>query len=97
MKRFLLITLHTLSVCVQEDVHKVLAFTAQAMHDLTPPEVGSGIVRVIADRFISDRSDPRAIAIGLHAGVYLVCMRTGVCMLVRQCVCACFLGILFSV
>lgn len=39
----------------QEEVHKVMAFAAQSLHDLTPPEVAADLVKHIADKFIHDR------------------------------------------
>ena len=46
----------------------------QACHPLVPPDAISPVVKALADRFISDRSTPNVMTVGLNA-VREICVR----------------------
>ncbi|GAB5362961.1 hypothetical protein AAMO2058_000843300 [Amorphochlora amoebiformis] len=58
----------------QSSVTKILAYFAQASHPLVPPEDISPLIRSLADNFVTDRSSPEVMAIGLNA-IREVCIR----------------------
>jgi protein SDA1 len=47
----------------QINITKLLAVTAQSIHDLVPPESVSPILYTIANNFINDRSSPEGTII----------------------------------
>lgn len=51
----------------QRDVTQIMAATAQASHDLVPPEYISPLVRKIADEFVSDGVAGEVAAAGINA------------------------------
>ena len=51
----------------QRHVTNILAFLIQASHDLVPPEELAPLVRAIANNFITDRSGPEVMAVGLNS------------------------------
>ena len=53
--------------CPAAEVHRVLAFVAQAVNEFTPPDLVGNLVKTIADRFVSDRSKDQSLVIGLNA------------------------------
>lgn len=50
----------------QKHVGQILAFAAQASHELIPPDVIQPLVQAIANAFISDHSMPEVIVAGLN-------------------------------
>ena len=50
-----------------KEVTLILAYTAQASHDLVPPDVMEPVLRTIANNFISDHCSNEAIVVGLNA------------------------------
>lgn len=50
----------------QRDVTQIMAASAQASHDLVPPEYISVMVRKIADEFVSDGVAPQVAAAGIN-------------------------------
>ncbi|CCH44786.1 hypothetical protein BN7_4354 [Wickerhamomyces ciferrii] len=50
----------------QRDVTQIMAASAQASHDLVPPESISVVVRKIADEFVSDGVAPEVAAAGIN-------------------------------
>jgi protein SDA1 len=50
----------------QRDVTQIMAATAQASHDLVPPETISVVIRKIADEFVSDGVAPQVAAAGIN-------------------------------
>ncbi len=48
----------------KQDVTQILAYAAQACHDLIPGENISPLLVKIANNFISDRSAPEVMAVG---------------------------------
>lgn len=57
-----------------KDATLVLAYTAQASHELVPPDVMEPVIRVIANNFVSDHCSNEAISIGLNA-IREICKR----------------------
>mmetsp|Transcript_42968 Transcript_42968/g.69241 ORF Transcript_42968/g.69241 Transcript_42968/m.69241 type:complete len:612 (+) Transcript_42968:2-1837(+) len=51
----------------QTSVTRILAYLAQASHSLVPPEDLEPVIRSLADNFVSDRSSPEVMAVGLNA------------------------------
>lgn len=58
----------------QKNVTQVLAYTAQASHELVPPDVIAPVVKAIANNFISDHCRNEVIAAGLN-GLTQICTR----------------------
>lgn len=58
----------------QQSVTRVLAYLAQASHDMVPPDDIRPTLRAIADNFVSDRSSPEVMAVGINA-IREVCAR----------------------
>jgi len=58
----------------QKDVTYILAFLAQATHDLVPPEILVPCVKTLANNFVTDRSSPEVMAVGLNT-IREVCTR----------------------
>lgn len=58
----------------QKDVTKVLSIVCQAVHSLIPPNVLTPLIRVLADKFVSDTAFPEVIAIGLNT-IREICSR----------------------
>lgn len=58
----------------QKNVTQVLAYAAQASHDLVPPDVIAPLVKAIANNFISEHCRPEVIAAGLN-GLTHICTR----------------------
>ncbi|CEO97306.1 unnamed protein product (mitochondrion) [Plasmodiophora brassicae] len=55
-----------------KNVTAVMSFLVQSCHSKVPPDVLEPIVKAIADQFVSDRSSPESMAVGLN------CIR-GIC------------------
>jgi len=58
----------------QRDVTKLLAYLAQSVHRLVPPEVLEPVVKYLADRFVGDRSSVEAVGAGINA-IRAICAR----------------------
>jgi protein SDA1 len=58
----------------QRYVTQIIAYTIQATHNLVLPEVLEPIVRTLCNEFVSDRSGPEAMAVGLNS-VREICKR----------------------
>ena len=58
----------------QKEVTKILVYTAQACHELVPPDVLEPVVRTIADNFISERNSGECIAVGINS-IREICAR----------------------
>jgi protein SDA1 len=63
----------------QPEVHQLLAFTAQATHELLPPDVVQPVLTTLVNEFVSDRSSSEAQAAGLNT-IREICVRC-VCVL----------------
>ncbi|KAJ3121195.1 Protein SDA1 [Nowakowskiella sp. JEL0407] len=63
----------------QRDVIQILAFAAQATHELTPPDEISKIVECIADRFIWSNCATEVVVAGLN-GIREICIRSPLAM-----------------
>ena len=50
----------------QQQVTRILVFLVQACHDYVPPEELMPLVRILADNFVSDHSQPEVIALGIN-------------------------------
>lgn len=48
----------------QREVTRILQFTAQASHDLLPPETLHSVLRAIVNNFVTERNSSDVIAIG---------------------------------
>ena len=51
----------------KQDVTQVLAYVAQACHEHVPPEVLESLLMKIANNFVSERSAPEVMAVGINA------------------------------
>ncbi|KAF0971943.1 hypothetical protein FDP41_009639 [Naegleria fowleri] len=58
----------------QANITKILAITAQSVHDLVPPDVIHPVVMTIANNFANDHSKPEVIAAGLNT-IRVMCSR----------------------
>jgi protein SDA1 len=58
----------------QKNVTQVLAYTAQASHELVPPDVIAPVLKAIAHHFVSEHCRNEVIAAGLN-GLAQICMR----------------------
>lgn len=58
----------------QREVTRILQFSAQASHELVPPEVIEPVVKAIANNFITERNSTDVMAVGLNA-VREICAR----------------------
>ncbi|KAI9183700.1 Severe Depolymerization of Actin [Blastocladiella emersonii ATCC 22665] len=58
----------------QRNVTGLLAYTAQAAHDLVPPDVLGPVLRVIADQFVTDHASREVVAAGLNS-IREICAR----------------------
>jgi protein SDA1 len=63
----------------QRNVTSLLAYCAQASHELVPPDVLYPVIRVIADQFVSENSSREVITAGLNA-IREVCTRAPLAM-----------------
>ncbi|XP_014367549.2 protein SDA1 homolog [Papilio machaon] len=58
----------------QREVTRILQFSAQASHELVPPEVLEPVMKAIANNFITERNSTDVMAVGLNA-VREICAR----------------------
>ncbi|VVC87314.1 unnamed protein product [Leptidea sinapis] len=58
----------------QREVTRILQFSAQAAHELVPPEVMEPVMKAIANNFITERNSTDVMAVGLNA-VREICAR----------------------
>lgn len=58
----------------QREVTRILQFTAQASHELVPPDVLEPVLKTLANNFITERNSSDVMAIGLNA-VREICSR----------------------
>jgi protein SDA1 len=59
----------------QRHVTQILAFLARACHALVPPEVLQPVVSTLANHFVTDRSTPEVMTVGINA-IREICLRT---------------------
>ena len=50
----------------QQHVTLILSFAAQAVHDMVPPDAVEPLVKVLSNNFVTDRSSPPEMTIGLN-------------------------------
>lgn len=50
----------------QKDITRILLYSAQACHELVPPDLVENLVRRIALNFITDQNTSEAITVGLN-------------------------------
>ncbi|XP_077519022.1 SDA1 domain containing protein Mys45A [Amblyomma americanum] len=58
----------------QREVTKVLQYTAQASHELVPPDILEPVVMTIANNFVTERNSTEVMTVGLNA-IREVCAR----------------------
>mmetsp|Transcript_36756 Transcript_36756/g.60527 ORF Transcript_36756/g.60527 Transcript_36756/m.60527 type:complete len:730 (-) Transcript_36756:43-2232(-) len=58
----------------QKNITQILAFTAQSIHRLVPPEIIQPVIAHIANEFVGQFSGYEAIAVGIN-GIRLICQR----------------------
>lgn len=58
----------------QREVTRILQFTAQASHELIPPDVIEPVLKTLANNFVSERNSSDVMAIGMNA-IREVCAR----------------------
>ncbi|XP_041460227.1 protein SDA1 homolog [Lytechinus variegatus] len=58
----------------QKEVTKILLYTAQATHDLVPPDIIESVLRTLVNNFVTERNSNEVMAVGLNA-VREVCAR----------------------
>ena len=63
----------------QREVTRILQFTAQASHELVPPDVLQPLLKTLANNFITERNSSDVMAIGLNA-TREICARCPLCM-----------------
>lgn len=51
----------------QQEVTKILLYTAQATHHLVPPEIIQPVLRTVANNFITDRNSGEVMTVGINA------------------------------
>jgi protein SDA1 len=51
----------------QREVTKILQYTAQAAHELVPPDVIEPLLKLIANNFVSERNSSEVMAVGLNS------------------------------
>ena len=51
----------------QREVTKILQYTAQAAHELVPPDVLEPILKLIANNFVSERNSSEVMTVGLNS------------------------------
>ena len=51
----------------QREVTKILQYTAQASHELVPPDVLEPVLKTIANNFVSERNSSEVMAVGLNS------------------------------
>lgn len=56
----------------QREVTRILQFTAQASHDLLPPETLHSVLRAIVNNFVTERNSSDVIAIGYISYSYIL-------------------------
>lgn len=81
----------------QKDVTRILLYSAQACHELVPPDLVENLVRRIAQNFITDQNTPEAITVGLNTirEVFTTCPAACTEELLRDLTEVCFLIIVF--
>eukprot|EP01083_Nonionella_stella_P039209 106644_1 len=63
----------------QKNVTQIIAFTAQSVHKLVPPEIIKPIITHIANEFIGQFACNESIAVGIN-GIRLICKRQPIAM-----------------
>jgi protein SDA1 len=63
----------------QDNVTVLLAILAQACHDLVPPDVIEPVIKALTNNFISDRSSPEVMTVGINT-VREICSRVPLAM-----------------
>lgn len=63
----------------QRHVTVILSFLAQASHSLVPPDVLVPVIKTLANHFVTDRSSPEVMAVGLNA-IREICARAPLAM-----------------
>eukprot|EP00050_Salpingoeca_kvevrii_P018343 m.73051 g.73051 ORF g.73051 m.73051 type:complete len:690 (-) comp8021_c0_seq2:72-2141(-) len=63
----------------QKDVTLILTYCAQAAHDLVPSDTLSPVLLAIANNFVSEKSSPEAMAVGINA-IREICARSPLAM-----------------
>eukprot|EP00898_Chlorokybus_atmophyticus_P003513 jgi/Chlat1/4162/Chrsp27S04233 len=58
----------------QQEVTLILAITAQACHDLVPPDVLEPLLKQLVNQFIHDRARPEVMTVGIKT-TYEICAR----------------------
>ncbi|KAG0225864.1 Protein SDA1 [Actinomortierella wolfii] len=58
----------------QKDVTQIIAITAQASHDLVPPDVLEPVIQTLANNFVTEHCSAEVMAAGLN-GIREVCAR----------------------
>ncbi|XP_030836828.1 protein SDA1 homolog [Strongylocentrotus purpuratus] len=58
----------------QKEVTKILLYTAQATHELVPPDIIESVLRTLVNNFVTERNSNEVMAVGLNA-VREVCAR----------------------
>eukprot|EP01065_Artemidia_motanka_P053609 TRINITY_DN998_c3_g1_i1.p1 TRINITY_DN998_c3_g1~~TRINITY_DN998_c3_g1_i1.p1 ORF type:complete len:758 (+),score=291.52 TRINITY_DN998_c3_g1_i1:58-2274(+) len=58
----------------QQHVTHILAWTAQSVHDLVPPDSVHSLLMTIANHFVNDKASPDAIAVGINT-IREICKR----------------------
>jgi len=58
----------------QRDVTKMLLFSAQASHELLPPDVIEPVVNAIVNNFVTERNSSEVMAVGLNS-IREICVR----------------------
>jgi protein SDA1 len=57
-----------------KNVTAIMSFLVQSCHSKIPPDVLEPIIKAIADQFVTDRSSPEAMAVGINSIRYETCL-----------------------
>ncbi|KAG0264955.1 Protein SDA1 [Actinomortierella ambigua] len=63
----------------QKDVTQIIAITAQASHDLVPPDVLEPVIQTLANNFVTEHCSAEVMAAGLN-GIREICSRSPLAM-----------------
>jgi len=63
----------------QREVVRLLQFSAQACHELVPPDAVEPVLKTIVNNFVSERNSSEVMAVGLNA-IRELCARCPLCM-----------------
>ena len=67
----------------QREVIRLLQFSAQAAHEMVPPDCLEPVLKAIINNFVTERNSSEVMAVGLNA-VRELCARYSVCLVLSS-------------